>query len=273
MIESLQELSLLYLSRYPQEAAISLEKQPPKEAVQFLRDIPTAEATKVIVYLSPEKAWEVIDKLQLPLLTGLFEELPVNKAAMLLRKRSSRRQSKIINSLSANKQKQLKLLLAYEKDTAGGSMDPNPLVFVEDEPVANCLERVRNTHTPTPFFYFYILDREGNVTGQCNLHSMINQANTDCTIGEIKKPVKYLVSGRSDINRLVDNEELSRYGSLPVIDESGLFIGVIYQSSLIDEGDTGQEGAFNETTQALGEVFSLGISGVFQSLDNRKRLG
>lgn len=273
-MESLQELSLLYLSRYPREAAISLEKLPPKAAVQFLQRINTDEVAQVMVYLSPEKAWQVIDQFQANLQAGIFEELPVNNAAMLLRKIYPKRQSKIINGLSRDKQKQLNLLLSFQKGTAGASMDPNPLVFIEDQPIAHCLELVKNTTGSRPAFYFYILDRQGSVTGQCNLHSILKHTARDNTtpISEIKKPVKFLVSGHSNIKHLVQNEELNRYGSLPVIDESGLFIGVIYHHHLMEEDVEEHEGAFRKNSHALGEVFSLGISGVFQSLDNQKRL-
>lgn len=270
-MESIEELSLLFLSRHPREAAVSLEKLPPKEAVKFLQDIGTDKAGQVLVYLSPEKARRVFEKFPAKLQTEILGYLPVNNGALLLRKVNSKQQSKIIKGLSQDKQKQLNLLLFYEKGTAGAAMDPNPLAFVEDQPIADCIEAVKRTHTSRPLFYFYILDRRGNVTGQCNLHDMLKNKGQDIIIGQIKRPVKFLISGHSEIKNLLNNEELSRYGSLPVIDESGLFIGAIYQNNLVAEGGEVREGAFNATSNALGEVFLLGFSGVFQSFDNQKQ--
>ena len=269
-MESIQELSLSFLSRYPEEAAVSLEKLPPKEAVKFLQNIGTEKAGEVLVYLSPEKARQVFEKLASNLQTGIVGYMPVKHGALLLRKINSKQQAKIMKGLPQDIQKQLNLLLQYEKGTAGATMDPNPLVFVEDEPISGCIERIQSHPTSRPMFYFYVIDRKGNVTGQCNLHDLLKHKEQEMGIGQIKTPVKFLVSGHSEIKNLLENEDLARYGSLPVIDESGLFIGVIYQSELVDESAGLQEDVFNTTSSALGEVFLLGISGMFQTLNNQK---
>ncbi len=269
-MEAIQELSLSFLAKYPEEAAVSLEKLPPNEAVKFLQDTGKEKAGEVLVYLSPEKARQVFEKLGAKLQTGIVGYMPVKHGALLLRKVHSKEQSEIISGLSRDLQKQLNLLLHYEKGTAGAAMDPNPLVFMEDQPLSDCIERVKTYPAFRPLFYFYILDRKGSVTGQCNLHDLLKHKEHHLPIGQIKKPVAFLVSGHSEIKHLVDNEELARYGSLPVIDESGLFIGVIYQNTLVDENDGSQEGAFNATANALGEVFSLGLFGVFQSFNSQK---
>jgi Mg/Co/Ni transporter MgtE len=262
---STQELSLLYLSRYPGEAAVSLERSPLEEAIGFMRTISTEDAAQVLIHLSPDKARKLFEGFSAEMQAAILERSPVNNGALLLRNLQSEKRSEILKGLSPERQKQLERLLFYEKGTVGASMDPDPLVFVEDWSVDDCLDRVAEHSSSRPLFHFYVLDRPGYVVGQSNLYDMVRNRGKGISIERVIEPVNFQVSGHTEISTLLSNEGLKRYGSLPVVDGSGLFIGAVYEEQVLEKG--GEEG--EATSTALGEVFSLGLSGLVQAFSQR----
>lgn len=236
LIEEGRELKIITLlsTLHPSDIAdlIDALEEPHKKKLFALLDIQTAsdvlseidEISRELILedIPPERLKRILRGMESDDATDLIADLPEEKIQEILAKIDGRDSAEV------------RKLLKYSEDTAGGIMQTE-LVSVDQElTVQEALERIRMLAEEVKNFQnVYVTTTDGRLTGEVSLRSLVlAKPNT--------RIVHVMDTNPVSVNVDIDQEEVAnifkRYDciSLPVVDHNSMLVGQIIVDDIID---------------------------------------
>ena len=255
-----------FVSAHPAEAARVLELLPASDLAEAILDLPTDTLSKLLRWLTPHSAANALTLVPAPQAAPAFEETPRDAAAAILRAMDARHRAAIVDSLDATAQKALRRLLRYAEGTAGALMDPAVLSIAENASAGEALERLRQSPQHA-LYYVYVVAADQKLIGVVNLRELM-AARPEQLLGMIAVHSVESVSARARRESIVVDPGWKRFHALPVVGADGRFVGAIRYESVrkLEETllETGLDDGSSETAAALGELYGLGLKGLFE---------
>lgn len=215
---------------YPQEAARVLESLSADATIAALRPRSAAAQLRIWQALAADRAAEVLEALPddraLQLLT---DSDPQVSLAALMHAKPSRRDT-LLAKLPEEAAADLRALLQYPQGSAGQLMDPRFGALSAAVTVAEAIERLRGIRQ-RGLRELFAVDDQMQLVGQIEIEDLV-LASRDRFIREIARKIPAVIH---DTDKLADVvEALQQYPQsvLPVVNESGRFLGVIRHSQL-----------------------------------------
>lgn len=238
-IIDIYRLAEIWSSLDTSEKETYLEKLPRDQLSVLFLELDTLDQKQLLrgVPLSTRKKWIKI--------------LEPDDLADLLREVGEEEKEETFSYLGDNARKEVKALLAYAEDEAGGLMNPRfirirPELLVEE---ALSYMRAQMRLQNDPIYYGYVLDRAQVLLGIVSLRQLF-LSNPTTKVEEIM--TRELVVIPHDM----DQEEVSKifyrydYVALPVVDENKKIIGIITAQDV-------QEVSEEETTEDIHKMGGL----------------
>lgn len=261
-------LSQIFLETHPPDAAVITERLPAEDAAAFLEKVPAQIAAGVLERMAPASAADCLTQVTPDRYALIATALPLDTTAGLLRRLDSEQRDRLLIQAPPDISSLLRRLLQYPDGTAGALMDPRVLVFPEDITVGETLTRVRRSARHA-HYYLYVIDRRRRFVGVLNLRELMLAPPKSPLISVMQTRVAK-ISAYADRTSIVSHPAWREFRALPVVDEQGIFLGVIRHKTLrqMEEqsaaGRTGS-GTFS-TVITLGELCWIGLTGVFTGL-------
>ncbi|MDD7796253.1 magnesium transporter [Clostridium sp. 'White wine YQ'] len=230
---------------------------PGNEFLEFIEDIHPADILDVIRESEEEKAY-LIKKLPHWLLADVIEEMEEEEKEEFLNLFTDIEQGNIVNEMSsdeitdlllsvepdkANKllealdkedQEEVKELLTYQEDTAGGLMATEFIAIKENMTVAETLTYLQTAGIEAEtVYYLYVLDEEESLKGILSLRELVI-SSFDIIIRDI------MHENVKSIPVFMDQEDVAvifeKYGfqAMPVVGDKGDMLGVITLDDIIE---------------------------------------
>jgi magnesium transporter len=198
--------------------------------------------------------------------SATLAEMPYQDASALLRRAEAEVRQQLINALPDEVRDQLRLLLRYPERTAGALMDPFVLVLPDDLTVGEALSRVRRRARHV-YFYVYVTDRTHRLVGVIDLRELL-LANPSDILSSVAHGDLMKVQADTDVASLQAHRGWQEYDALPVVDQSGMFLGAIRHRSVrrMQADDSGPPLGAGETMLSLAELYWIGIGGMLRGL-------
>jgi len=235
-----------------------IENEADKSLVNLLADLHPADIGEIInhldfddaVYtfklLDHEVAGEVLTELDENLRERLLAEIETDHIANIVDQLDTDDATDIVSDLPDNIKEQVldkidkeysedvKELLKYPEDTAGGIMNSDFVFVYESQLVRDAIEEVRkNAEEIDHIYYIYILKDNHELVGTVSLKSLL--------INPLDKPLSSIMEeDLVYVTPEVDQEEVARLiekydiVSIPVVDEKMIMLGRITVDDVVD---------------------------------------
>ena len=261
-----RQLLAQFATDHPAEVASALAAMSHQEAALVLDDLEPAAAASLLHYLPSLSAALALEQLSVEEAAAILTAVRPDIAAAILRTTPSERRAAVVACFPPRLQTAIANLLIYAEDTAGALMDPEVLSAFELEPVRQVLARLQ--HNPAhALYYLYVVADDQRLVGVVNMRELMG-ARPDASLASVCTRHVASIAASATWQTVVEHPAWGSVHALPVVDTAGQFIGVLrYETVRALErrrASAAQTDSGLQTASALGELFGLGLRGIFQ---------
>ncbi len=243
---NIEEILKLIHSSKNNEITLILEELQSPDIAELIEEIEDEYKTNIFSLLNSETAAEVIidlesetiilllEELESERIRQIFEEMSSDDAADLIADIPDVLKNKLFNIMEIEDANDVKELLAYKEDTAGGIMTTEYVAILKSLSAGKAIESLRETAPDAEtVYYVYVVNDKSQLVGVISLRELI-VSNPDSLIEDIMR--KNIIS----VNVNMDQEEVanvvSKYDflAIPVVDNKNCLLGIITVDDIID---------------------------------------
>lgn len=217
------ELSLGYLRRHPESAAVVLEKLSNDTAAAYLAGVPPALAAPVLSAMLPFRAARCLQSAGESFARGVLPDMTAAAATAVLRRLPAREADALVAALPARVAFRLRLLLRYPVTTVGAWMEPSTVVLPADSTVGEAWTLLRREGEALDR-RLYLLDREQLLLGEVDSGELL-RATDEMPLERLVRPVRSALSARADLSGIIDQPAWREQDPRPVVARDGRFLG------------------------------------------------
>ncbi len=218
----------------------------PADIAEILEDMEAEVQKWVIALLDDERAADVVNELEpdvsrelLGLLSPerasrIFDEMSPDDVADLLGEFSDQDQDRYLGMMETEDRQDVRELMNYREDTAGGIMTVEYVAIREDITVEKAIEVLRETAPEAEtVYYVYVINLKNQLVGVISLRELII-AEPKSLIRDIMR--RHVISVPVDMDQEEVAYMVTKYDFLavPVVDHDRSLMGIITVDDIID---------------------------------------
>jgi CBS domain-containing protein len=225
----------------------ALHRLRPGELADLLEDLGRGGRNELLASLEPETAADALEEMDPDELVALLHEVPDDRAAALVARMEPDEAVDILRELDADERedllgrmpaataRQLRDLLTFPEDTAGGFMNANLVLVREGDTVAEVRRRLRELAWKQPDLdAVLVTDGQGRLVDVVGLLELF-VAEPGQRMAELAGPPEPVTIGPdAGLSEVVDGLVEGRASTLVVVDEAGRPLGRILADDVID---------------------------------------
>ena len=242
--ETLIQLKEELNSYHVADLADIFQELKPEERLQCFKLLDLDKAADLMEYLPPQMQVELLSDIDENMASQILTQLPHDAAADVLGDMEEDESETYLDKLPHKFSEEVRELLTYNEDTAGGIMNPVVLTVNFDMSVQDVLNhiRIKAEQDNMELYYVYVVDKQNHLLGVVSLRKLLTSPTTqkveDIMISDI---VKLHVDDYSDF--IIDEFMKYQYNALPVVDLYNRLKGMITWDDVHDlfEEETTEE--------------------------------
>lgn len=255
-----------FVSKHPVDAARAIRGMEIPHVAAVLERLPASSAQLLLTRLPPLLAARGLETLGRDAAAELVSATPPSGSALILRSMTRDSREAILERLGHERRKSLSVLLRHSPGTAGALMDPEVLSVHEDATVREALDSLLRSPQHS-LYYLYLVNDEQRLVGVVNTRELM-ESKPELPVGLAATRRVDSLPARASAESIVASPAWRRFHALPVVETDGRFLGVLRYETLrqLEERLAGrmQEDDAAETAAALGELYGLGLRGIFE---------
>ncbi|MEZ4801319.1 MAG: magnesium transporter [Gelidibacter sp.] len=206
-----------------------------EEAMYVIKLLDSETTSDVLMELDDDNREKVLQNLSAKEIAEEIEELDTDDAADIIAELSEERQREVIHHIEDEDHKaEIKELLKYDEDTAGGLMAKELVKVYETWTVAGCLRRIRGqAKDVTRVHSIYVVNKQNKLIGRLSLKDLI-VAKSEEKIADIYiKNVDYVKVDEDpeEVAKVMAKYDLE---AIPVVDDNMILLGRITIDDIVD---------------------------------------
>ncbi len=225
-----------------------LSKLHPSDLADIVDDLDFNERDALFKALNDEQAADTLaeledDKVKVTILERLgvaraadiLEEMDPDDAADILQDTRAETQEAMLQEMGPEEREDVRELLAYDEDTAGGLMTNDYLEIRQEMSAEQVIGLLRREAPDTEtIYYLYVTDDDGHLAGILSLRALI-VAQPGTVVADImqKRTVSVFVDDpKGKVGEIIDKYN---YLALPVVDHEGILQGIVTVDDVLDQ--------------------------------------
>lgn len=242
--ETLDQLKEELNGYHEADLADIFQELKPEERLQCFKLLNIEKAADLMEYLPPQLQVELLGDIDENTASQILTKLPHDAAADVLGDMEDDESESYLDKLPQKFSDEVRELLTYNENTAGGIMNPVVLTVNSDMSVREVLDyiRIKAEKDNMELYYVYVTDKQNHLLGVVSLRKLLTspiaQKIEDIMISDI---VKLHVDDYSDY--IIDEFMKYQYNALPVVDLYNRLKGMITWDDVHDlfEEETTEE--------------------------------
>jgi len=232
--DDLHEARRIIKALHPAETALLLESLPvpEREAVWSLIDDETGG--EILVELNDEVRQGLLEDMDAAAVVAAAESMELDDLADVVADLPETMTDQVIESLPAQDREQLKSVLAYPEDSAGGIMDPVAISVRSDVTLDVVMRYLRRSgELPDGMPAVFVTDRDGKFIGLLYLTKLVTH-DPQTMVGDVMDTsANAIPANESSTDVALEFQSRDLY-SAAVVDEDGQLIGQITADDVMD---------------------------------------
>lgn len=226
--ENIQQLKEELDGFHSADLADILPELKPEERLLCFKNIDEEKAADMVEYLTPQLQVELLGDIDKEIASRIISKLPHDSAADVLGDMEDDESQTYLDKLPHKFSEEVRELLTYNEDTAGGIMTPVVMTVNVDMTVEEVLSSIREQvqQENLELYYVYVVDKQNHLLGVISLRklltSSVNQKVEDIMITDI---VRLHVDDFQDY--IADIFMKYQYNAMPVVDLYNRLKGMI----------------------------------------------
>ncbi|AXT61435.1 magnesium transporter [Aquimarina sp. AD10] len=217
------------------------------DVAEIISELNLSQATYLIKLLDSEKTSEalmeleedfrerILENLSVKEIAEELEEMDTDDAADVVAELPEERAEKVIAEIEDERRAEdIKELLSYAEDTAGGLMAKELVKVKETWTVAGCVREMRRqAEKVTRVHSIYVVDKEGKLKGRLSLKDLLT-ASAKTHISEVYIPKVDSVTVDTEgeeVARVMQKYDLE---AIPVVDHDEVLVGRVTIDDMVD---------------------------------------
>tara|TARA_R110000868_G_scaffold100722_6_gene277136 strand:+ start:17428 stop:18813 length:1386 start_codon:yes stop_codon:yes gene_type:complete len=220
------------------------------ERTEVLEQIPAELAAGFIEEAPSEAAADLVEGLDVDTAASIVEELDSDVKADVIAEMGDADAGALLAELDAESAAQIRQLMSYPEDSAGGLMITEAFSFPADATVGNVLVRLASEDDEFEAYrgqHPYIVDDAGRLLGVASLRNLLTARRSSPLVDIMSSPIS--VAPAETLDNLIEIIEEHGFLGLPVVNDDGKLIGVV---SRIDISDASLERMESESLKRQG---------------------
>jgi CBS domain-containing protein len=222
----------------PADLASAVEGLPPSRRDQIAAALDDEELADLLEEMPEQDQVRLLASLGLERSADVVEEMQPDDAADLLAELPAEQRERLLTAMESVQAEDLRRLLRYGPQTAGGLMTSQPLIVTPDTSVAEVLARIRNPDTPiTAAAQVYVCEPPmvtptGRYLGTVGFQRLLRRAPS-ILVGQC---IEASVFVRPDLPERDLAARVAAYNlvSVAVCDEDGRLVGAVTVDDVLD---------------------------------------
>lgn len=221
------------------------------EQSEYFEDTTDENRQKIFQYLSPEEVanffdqldidddeYELLfDKMNVTYASHILEEMSYDNAVDILNELTKPKVASLLTLMNKDDANEIKALLHYDEDTAGGIMTTEYLSLKAHTPVKEALLLVKAQAPDAETIYvIFVVDDDGKLVGVLSLRDLI-VAENDVYIEDIMNERVISVNVADDQEDVAQVMRDYDFMAVPVIDYQDHLLGIITIDDILDVMD------------------------------------
>lgn len=219
---------------HPADLAAIIGQLDHYHAEQALEAMEVEQAADTFEEIEPELQASLIEAMDPERAADILEEMDPDDAADLLAEIDPERQAEILGRMEADEARDVRELLGYPEDSAGGLMTTDFIALPQHVTAQEAIEIVRREAAEIDNVYtLCVVDDDGRLTAVLSLRDLIVALPAQ-RVGDI--PHQDPVAVQADESQDRAAQLIARYNllALPVIDEEGRIHGIVTVDDAMD---------------------------------------
>ena len=219
---------------HPADLADIIDQLTPRDRLGVLASLDDEALADVVEEMEPDTQVEVLEDLEPSRAADILEEMSPDDAADLVADLSDRSRDEILALMEHDEAEEVRDLLAFPEDSAGGLMTTEFVAVPATLTAAETIDRLRELEPDAEtIYYVYVVDDDGCLVGVLSLRDLI-VARPETRIEEVMIDEPVAVRALEPAESVA--ETIAHYNLLavPVVDDEGRLVGIVTVDDAID---------------------------------------
>jgi len=234
------------------------------DTAHVIRLLPRDLASDVLAEIDKRSVTALMELLTIDAIADIIEEMPSDEAADVVGELDSDQAREVLAAMEEEERDEVRELLQYPPDTAGGLMAKEFVVVDEAATCLQAVEAVRGVDEDDreELHFLYVVDDGGKLSGRIPLVEMLLQPWSTSVI-EIMEQDPLRVGVELDQEQVAQYVRTHDLVTLPVVDGEGVMLGVISTDDVLDvieDEATEDISRLAGTSEILGETSPIKVA-------------
>jgi len=218
------------LSRlHPVEIAQLAETLSPIHRTEIVESLDDEIAADTLEEMSTENQARILEEMDEERAADILEEMSPDDAVDVLGEMDEEKAQELFNLMEDEEKADVAELMPFDKDTAGGLMTTEFVVFPKKLTVSEAIARLREmAETPNMIYYLYVVEEENSwrIAGVISLRSLI-LADPTFPLSEVMRDQFQFAHPNDSAEDAAQTIAEYNLLALPVIDDDGDIAGIV----------------------------------------------